>query len=169
MVLAQAEFAYNDSVNRSTDKSPFQIVYGRSPKGVVDLIKLLNSREIKSVHASDFVDSIQKMHEHVKKRLQQSKDKYKKKAYLKRRDNFFEEGELVMEHLRKETFLRGTYIKLKYKNVGPCRILKKIYVNAYKLELLENLDIYPIFNVVDLYEFHEGEKNDKAGTPDEWK
>jgi hypothetical protein len=27
-VLPQAEFAYNDSVNRSTGKSPFEIVYG---------------------------------------------------------------------------------------------------------------------------------------------
>jgi hypothetical protein len=28
-VLPQAEFAYNDSMNRSTGKSPFEIVYGR--------------------------------------------------------------------------------------------------------------------------------------------
>jgi hypothetical protein len=34
LVLAQAKFAYNNSVNRSTGKSLFQIVYGRSPKGV---------------------------------------------------------------------------------------------------------------------------------------
>jgi hypothetical protein len=36
-VLPQAEFAYNDSVNRSTGKSPFQIVYGRQPRGVSEL------------------------------------------------------------------------------------------------------------------------------------
>jgi hypothetical protein len=27
-ILPQAEFAYNDSVNRSIGKSPFEIVYG---------------------------------------------------------------------------------------------------------------------------------------------
>ena len=36
-VLPQAEFAYNDSVNRSTCKSPFEIVYGRKPRGVSKL------------------------------------------------------------------------------------------------------------------------------------
>ena len=81
----------------------------------------------------------------------------------------FEEGELVIKHLRKEIFHRGTYKKLKYKKVEPCRILRKNSESAYKQELLENLDISLIFNVVDLYEFHEGENNDEEGTPYEWK
>lgn len=74
------------------------------------------------------------MHEKVKKRLQQSNGKYKNRAYLQRRKNFFNEGELVMEHLMKEIFPRGTYNKMKYKNVGPCRILRKKSKNEYKLE-----------------------------------
>ena len=36
-ILPQAEFAYNDSVNQSTSKSPFQIVYGTQPRGVSEL------------------------------------------------------------------------------------------------------------------------------------
>jgi hypothetical protein len=36
-ILAQVEFAYNDSVNRSTKKIPFQIVYGMNPRGVSEL------------------------------------------------------------------------------------------------------------------------------------
>jgi hypothetical protein len=36
-ILPQAEFSYNDSVNRSTGKSPFQIVYGMQPRGVSEL------------------------------------------------------------------------------------------------------------------------------------
>ena len=58
---------------------------------------------------------------------------------------------------------------MKYKKVGPCKIFRKIYENAYKLELSENLDISPISNVVDLYEFHEGDKIHEEGTLDEWK
>ena len=36
-VLAQAEFAYNDSLNMSTGMSPFQILYGMHPRGVYEL------------------------------------------------------------------------------------------------------------------------------------
>jgi hypothetical protein len=36
-ILPQAEFAYNDSFNRSTGQSPFQIVYGMNPRGVSEL------------------------------------------------------------------------------------------------------------------------------------
>ena len=83
--------------------------------------------------------------------------------------NVFEEGDLVMAHLGKERIPRGTYNKLKYKKVGPCKILRKVYENVYKLELSENLNISTIFNVVNLYEFHEGEKSEEVGTLDEWK
>jgi hypothetical protein len=36
-ILPQAEFAYNDSPNRSTGKISFQILYGMQPRGVFDL------------------------------------------------------------------------------------------------------------------------------------
>ena len=37
IVLAQDEFAYNDSPNRSTEMSPFQIMYGIHPRGVYEI------------------------------------------------------------------------------------------------------------------------------------
>ena len=37
LVLAQVEFAYNDSPNRSTCMSTFKIVYGMHPIGVYEL------------------------------------------------------------------------------------------------------------------------------------
>jgi hypothetical protein len=39
-ILPQAEFSYNDSPNRSTGKSPFQIVYGMHPRGISELRNL---------------------------------------------------------------------------------------------------------------------------------
>lgn len=40
LILSRAEFAYNDSVNRSIGKTPFEVVYGYHPHKPVDLIPL---------------------------------------------------------------------------------------------------------------------------------
>ena len=40
LILSTAKFAYNNSVNRSTGKSPFQIVNGYSPHTPIDLVPL---------------------------------------------------------------------------------------------------------------------------------
>ena len=64
-------------------------------------------------------------------------------------------GDLVMVYLRKEQFLGGTYNKLKMKKFGPCKILKKHDSrNAYEVELLDGIHIYPIFNIENLIEYY---------------
>ena len=61
-----------------------------------------------------------------------------------------------MVHLRKEIFLAGTYNKLKMKKFGPCKFLKKHDSgNAYEVELPDGIYISPIFNIVDLTEYHD--------------
>ena len=39
-VLPQVEFAFNNSTNRTTGYSPFEVAYGLKPKQPVDLIPL---------------------------------------------------------------------------------------------------------------------------------
>jgi len=56
-------------VNKSTRKIPFHIVYGQSPKGVVDLVTLSDLEGKKSVDANDFVDNMHELQEQVKKNL----------------------------------------------------------------------------------------------------
>ena len=50
----------------------------------------------------------------------------------------------------------GTYNKLKMKKFGPCKILKKHDSrNAYEVEQTNGIHISPIFNIVNLTEFHD--------------
>jgi hypothetical protein len=60
-ILPQAEFAYNDSPNRSTGKIPFQIMYGMQPRGVSELRDLEQS-EFRSAGAEDFAAEMQELH-----------------------------------------------------------------------------------------------------------
>ena len=78
-ILPQAEFAYNDSVNRSTGKSPFQIVYGTQPRGVSEL-RESGQVETSSAHAEEFAEAMQELHSQVKQRLMKSIQEYKRRV-----------------------------------------------------------------------------------------
>ena len=95
LALPHAEFAYNDSPNRSTGLSPFKIVYGTNPRGVFEL-RDLGMMEKRSADAEDFAADMKLLHEQVKEQLQQNNLKYKQRADLKRREVNFEEGDLVL-------------------------------------------------------------------------
>jgi hypothetical protein len=119
-ILSQTKFAYNDSVNRSTGQSPFQVVYGMQPRGIFELMDS-EQTATRSVSAEEFVEAMKELHSQVKGRLLESSQEYKCKADQHRRQLQFEVGDLVLAHLRKERFPRGTYNKLKMKKIGPCR------------------------------------------------
>jgi hypothetical protein len=64
-VPPQAEFAYNDSPNMTTSKSPFQIIYGMHPKGIFEL-RYLGQAKFWSVGEKFFATKMQKLHKQIK-------------------------------------------------------------------------------------------------------
>jgi hypothetical protein len=67
----------------------FILFMDRSLKGVVDLVKFPNLEDKRSVDASEFAESIQEMHEQVKRKLQQSNTRYISKEQICEEDKRF--------------------------------------------------------------------------------
>ena len=64
LILPQVEFTYNNSINRSTGRSPFQIVYGSSPRTTLELRKM-EQGERTSAEAEECAKHIKRLHETI--------------------------------------------------------------------------------------------------------
>ena len=64
MILPQEIFSYNNSINRSTSRSPSQIVYGISPRTTSELRKI-KQVERTSVEAKKNLEHVKNLHEEV--------------------------------------------------------------------------------------------------------
>ena len=66
--MAQVEFAYNNSVNRSTGKPPFEIVTGMQPRGISDWRDVVGE-EKRSIGGEEFLDFMESLHKEVNRWL----------------------------------------------------------------------------------------------------
>ena len=149
LILPQIEFAYNRSMHRTVGKSPFEVVYGLQPIGPMELAPhdtIKQFRRDGEVRAKE----IKNFHEEVRLKIEKQNAKYVEQANRHCMYVEFEVGNLVWVHRSKDRFPPGKFGKLKPRVDGPFKIIEKIRENAYKLQLLDEYEISPMFNVKDL-------------------
>ncbi|GJV06320.1 RNA-directed DNA polymerase [Tanacetum coccineum] len=161
LILPHTEFAYNRSVNRTTGKSPFEVVYGRNLITPLDLVPVPEVGQF-SEEGADQSEQIKELHRSVQEQIIRHNKQYKEHADKRRKQVLYREGDLVWIHLRKERFPAGRFGKLKPRGDGPFRVLKKINDNAYKIELPGHYNVSATFNVADLSPY----KGDSDDEPD---
>ncbi|KAE8704407.1 General regulatory factor 9, MU isoform 1 [Hibiscus syriacus] len=146
LVLPQAEFAYNISKNRTTCLSPFEIVYGQNPSGVLDLAPIPRIGCF-SPKVDEMAKYLRGIHEQVKQTIHESNTKYKTRVDNHRRQVLFDVGDFVWVVLTRDRLLVGEYNNLKDRKIGPCEVVQKINDNAYRLRLPSHLKTSDVFNV----------------------
>ncbi|KAM1001784.1 hypothetical protein ACFX14_008397 [Malus domestica] len=66
--FGQAEFAYNSSKNNLTQKTPFEVVYGRNPNHILDQVSIPHFGR-NNMEAEEPADHIKEIHAKVKSNL----------------------------------------------------------------------------------------------------
>lgn len=144
-LLPWAEFWYNTSFQHSSKMTPFEVVYGRPPPTITRFIA-------DSSHNQAVVENFRQRDETLailKDNLHQAQARMKALADKGRRDISFEVGDWVYVRFRpyRQLSMRlQRYSKLSRRFFGPFKILQRIGVVAYKLDLPTSSRIHNVFH-----------------------
>ena len=98
----------------------------------------------------NFAKHIQDLHAEIRQKISLSNEEYKLAASVDRRSKEFNVGEYVMVRIHPERIPKTFSKKLYARVMGPYSIIRKLGSYAYLLDLPNDMDISPVFNVEDL-------------------
>ena len=139
------EFAYNNSVQASTNETPFFLNYGYHPRTPATFDKVAN--EAANTFLSQLEDALAK----AKLSLQQAQDLQTKYANRKRQKLSLQVGDQVLLSTKNISMTtKTTARKLLPLFIGPYTVSRVISETTYKLDLPDMLRIHPVFHVSQL-------------------
>ena len=98
----------------------------------------------------NFAKQIHNLHAEIRRKIFLSNEEYKLATDVHHRYKEFNVGEYVMVRIRPERIPKTFSKKLYARAKGPYSIIRKLGSNAYLLDLPNDMDISPVFNVEDL-------------------
>ena len=155
--LSAAEFAINSTVNASTGKSPFQVMYGFQPR---NFPKPPEKHEVPSAidPIKDFKNTTIEVRDALLKAKVNQAQHYNKN---RNPDPDFQINDQVLlstVNIRQRMTGPGQVKKLMPLWIGPFKIIARPNPNTYKLELPDTMKIHPTFNVNLLKAYHPNNK-----------
>ena len=146
-VLPLAEFAYNNGLQTTAGKSPFEICQGYNPH-------LSIGHEPGNVPlANDHASFLKEGYQEVQAALGISQERMKEFYDWKHREvPEIQAGNQVWLNHRNIKSDRPSP-KLSHKKLGPYLVLEKFGTHAFKLELPQSMKIHPVFHITLLTKF----------------
>nr|GEV33661.1 reverse transcriptase domain-containing protein [Tanacetum cinerariifolium] len=144
--LPLIEFSYNNSYHTSIKAAPFKALYKRKCKSPVCWAEVRDIQLMGPEIIHETTEKIMQIHQ----RLQVVRDRQRNYANVRRKPLEFQVGNRVMLKVlpRKGIFRFRKQGKFNPRYIGPFKILERIGLVAYKLELpkeLSNLQYFPHF------------------------
>jgi hypothetical protein len=141
--LDPAMFAYRSTVQRGTGFSPFELVYGRTVRGPMDIVKELWTKEdspdeIKTTYqyVIDLRDRIEETCELAAKELANNAEINKKYYDKKAQNRVFRPGDKVL------LLLSSHSNKLQLVWKGPFEVIEKVNDFDYRIQMLNKVRMY---------------------------
>jgi Reverse transcriptase (RNA-dependent DNA polymerase)/RNase H-like domain found in reverse transcriptase/Integrase zinc binding domain/Chromo (CHRromatin Organisation MOdifier) domain/Aspartyl protease len=142
-LLPLAEFAYNNARQESTRMSPFYANYGFHPRFLAEFANPTTPIPA----ANDFASHLQEVHERLVENIKKAQD-YQAHYYdRKHKPVEFKPGDLVWLNSSHISTMRPSK-KLDWKRLGPFKVLERIGLQAYRLDLPPTMrHIHNVFHV----------------------
>ncbi|GJW41268.1 putative reverse transcriptase domain-containing protein [Tanacetum coccineum] len=147
--LPLVEFSYNNSYHASIKAAPFEALYGRKCRSPVCWAEV---GDVQLIGPEIIHETTEKIVQ-IQQRLQAARDRQRSYANIRRKPLEFQVGDRVMLKVspRKGVIRFGKRGKLNPRYIGPFKILERIGLVAYKLELPEELsNVHSTFHISNL-------------------
>ncbi|KAJ1265999.1 hypothetical protein BS78_08G117000 [Paspalum vaginatum] len=146
--LPLTEFWYNTSYHSAINRSPFEALYGHTPRHFG-----ISSAHIPVPELSSWLQKRELMNHVLQQQLLHAKERMKRQTDKGRSERTFQVGDMVFLKLQpyvQTSLASRANQKLAYKFFGPFRILACIGTVAYKLDLPVTSSVHPVVHVSQL-------------------
>jgi hypothetical protein len=164
-LLKWAEFAYNNAPHSATSLSPFEMVYGKSPRWSDATGDVRHEGE--AATATERLDRMRVARALAESKMQAAQAYMKMRYDQKHASVSYRKGDRVLLSV-KNLKLRQPSRKLSAKFVGPFEIVEKVGRQAYRLRLPPKYRIHDVFHIALLKAYYDraGESPANAAAPE---